>query len=326
MRMRSDRQTFDLEFNTETAAARPSADFFEHWLARRAVTAHALRESSRRVYAGMWERYVKAIPARYTVLTAEPQHVEDYIAARVPATGEMRSPMSQWRILAFLAEVYQLAREAKLCDENPAQALITQGRKRPDGERAPPALQPWDTDRVRRKLAEIPETGNWQDLRDLALLNVVIGSGLKVVEVRLLRCPEIEWGKDPKHPQAIFRLPGHGMRKGHDVPASPQAAQSLRTWVNRRATLGFAQDYVFPGAVDGKPISQSQTHRIVSAFLKGLGIGEGTGGLQLLRNTFATSQLQRGKPAEAVSEWMGFADPGSIERFSRKRAYHGRPE
>ena len=142
--------------------------------------------------------------------------------------------------------------------------------------------------------------------RDLAVLELLYGSGLRVSEVCAIRAGDIDWERQ--------RLTVHGKgSKQRVVPLSEPAVFALSEWMadgrEEMADLTAAQDAVFVN-LRGRPMNAQAVRRLVD---RRASVHTNP---HALRHTFATHLLDGGADLRQVQELLGHADLGSTQIYT----------
>jgi len=152
-------------------------------------------------------------------------------------------------------------------------------------------------------------------MRDLAILELLFCTGMKVSELAGLKKDDVNAGKR----QVVI---GRGEEKERKILITNQAAYSLTQYMNARKndvaalfighdrTLASRQTKKALGALTGRSIE-----RIIGKYAKLAGISVKVTP-QVLRNTFALRQAQRGTPREALQQALGCLSATTAKRFS----------
>jgi len=209
------------------------------------------------------------------------------------------------RRASALRRYFRWARRTGLVQDDPSAGLSA-----PKGEaRLPRVLRP---DELRHLIPDeaVPDgTGDTNaavSLRDIALLEVLYGSGLRIAEATALDVDEVDlaggkvtvWGKGGKQrtvplsepaTAALSRWLGEG-RRTMMTEASPAAA----VFLNRRGRRLTPRDA--RRIVDRRSASPTHPHA--------------------LRHTFATHLLDGGADLRVVQELLGHADVGTTQRYT----------
>jgi len=121
--------------------------------------------------------------------------------------------------------------------------------------------------------------------RDQALIEVLVGCGLRVSEACRLKLDDVLWSHDPP----AFRVTNMGGRE-HVVPMNPLVQDALRAWLKERSTGG--NPYVFRNLRTNEPLSRTTVWMALRRYGQRAGIGKLTP--HRLRHTFATAFFQQG--------------------------------
>lgn len=158
------------------------------------------------------------------------------------------------------------------------------------------------------------------DLRDLALIELVYGSGLRRQEA----CDLVLAGLDFEH--ETVRVVGKGL-KARTIPLTEPALAALTTWLaNGRpelvrdtpvASLAAGEAPVFVSR-SGRPLEGSSVYRVVAAALRRIGRA---GGPHLLRHATGTHLLEgpeggTGAHLRVVQEVLGHSSLDTTQRYT----------
>jgi len=232
------------------------------------------------------------------------QLTESWSALR-PASGA-RKAASLRRFLAHQLE------EGERSDD-PSHALPSFGRGRP----LPCVLSHAQIDAMFAVASE--RVGAQQpprpaDLRLLAVLELLYGSGLRVTEVATLPLAAIR----PDQPYVIVR--GKGGRE-RLVPVTPSALDAVARWRREGRTADPASPWLFPSRHD-KPISRVRLFQLVRELAGAAGIDPRLVSPHVLRHAFATHLLGGGADLRAVQTMLGHADIATTEIYTHLDTDH----
>ncbi|MDP3426321.1 MAG: tyrosine recombinase XerC [Humidesulfovibrio sp.] len=152
-----------------------------------------------------------------------------------------------------------------------------------------------------------------QGLRDLALAEVLYGSGLRVSEALTLSVDDVRTDR------GFVRVRGKG-NKERLAPLSEAAKERLVEYLRVRhemiAVLEGAgdQEALFLGARGG-PLNRREAQRIIARLAAGAGIGQDVHP-HTLRHSFATHLLQAGADLRSVQEMLGHSRLSTTERYT----------
>jgi integrase len=160
----------------------------------------------------------------------------------------------------------------------------------------------------------------WQELRNRASVALQLGAGLSPGDVRAMRVDGaiVAGGRQPGLPWKL-RVAADGLSPEREAPLASWAAQLLRHWLQVRAEVGIAGEWLFPSTRSGKPWGKVAQYQAVKLVLVGAGFDDEVvrGGSFRLRHTFALRQLRRGRAPEEVARWLGVTDPAVMTRYQR---------
>jgi integrase/recombinase XerC len=146
-------------------------------------------------------------------------------------------------------------------------------------------------------------------LRDLALAEVLYGSGLRVSEALGLRVDDVRTDR------GFVRVHGKG-GKERLAPLSEAAKERLVEYLRLRENLAtsLSEEALFLGARGG-PLTRREAQRIVARLAAGAGIGQAVHP-HTLRHSFATHLLQAGADLRSVQELLGHSRLSTTERYT----------
>lgn len=205
------------------------------------------------------------------------------------------------RKLSALRAFYRFLRQRKLVAEDPCASLSNPKlpKLHPKVLNVDQAVHLVETD-----VAPDPE-----GLRDLALLEVLYGSGLRVSEALGLDFGDVDLD------QRLLRVLGKG-RKERVVPLTGPAVERLRRYLEQRGAFGPAprEQAVFLGKRGGR-LTRKQADRIVKAMAVLSGVPSSISP-HTLRHSFATHMLQAGADLRSVQELLGHSRISTTQRYT----------
>ena len=149
--------------------------------------------------------------------------------------------------------------------------------------------------------------------RDLALLELLYGSGLRISEALNLELKAINPGS------GLVRVMGKG-NKERQVPLSHASQQALENWLSLRTLLLAAsaenkpETALFVGN-RGARLNRRQANRILKDFCQRAGLPQVISA-HSLRHSFATHLLQGGADMRSVQELLGHARISTTQRYT----------
>ena len=205
------------------------------------------------------------------------------------------------RKLSALRAFYRFLRQRKLVAEDPCASLSN-----PKLSKVHPRVLNVDQ---AVHLVETDTTPDPAGLRDLALLELLYGSGLRISEALGLDFNHVDLG------ERLVRVLGKG-GKERIVPLTGVAAERLERYLEQRGAFGPAprEQAVFLGRRGGR-LSRRQADRIVKtrAALSGVEVSISP---HTLRHSFATHMLQAGADLRSVQEMLGHSRISTTQRYT----------
>jgi site-specific recombinase XerD len=202
------------------------------------------------------------------------------------------------RKISSLRRFFAWSAKAGHCGGNPAAGL-----RAPGGEgRLPRVLSHTDLAHLLDP-AQIGQDATWQDVRDLAVLEVLYGSGVRVSEVCGLDLHSIDLQR------AAMTVWGKGSKERR-VPLSEPAAMALDRWLTRRdEALPEPSEALFLNG-RGRRLTPRDVRRILD---RRSPIPTHP---HALRHSFATHLLDGGADLRAVQELLGHANVATTQRYT----------
>ncbi len=223
--------------------------------------------------------------------------------ASLHGRGLSRSTVA--RKLAALRSLYRYLTRSGTVSRDPSRSLRTPRVP----ERIPTRME---QDEVEALLhAPDPETPLGQ--RDLAILELLYGTGVRVSELVGLDLPDIDPG------QRILRAFGKG-GKERIVPFGEMAADALSSWLRVRTGLLGKRgepDALFLNARGGR-LSDRSVRTIVRRYLGEAGLPRLAGAVSphTLRHAFATHLLDGGADLRAIQELLGHSSLATTQKYT----------
>lgn len=287
---------------------------FENW---EATVSHSeggfYAPHSLRQHRAMWNRFVEYLGQRTLSLALiEADGIAAFLDQLQAKNGRPAQDSTRRRYLKLLHATFNHLVEIGLRAANPCSSLDRFYRALPI--KSPVSLASRQEDRfVDMVLAEPAET--WREIRDQAMLVLIVGSGLYTSELINLKMDELALDDDPPY----LHIPAHGKVPERKAPVIGFALEPLRRWLEVRAALPQAQheEAVFISGKGGKMLPAT-LYRKVQAVLKAHGQTlrpRGGFGPQVLRNAFLVRQLEKEKPINVVQQWAGHVETKSTLRF-----------
>jgi integrase/recombinase XerD len=256
-------------------------------------------------YASMWGKFVKFCPSNPAL--ADASIIERFVASlegrvRNAKSGSVAHPDAnaiRRRYLSMLDKLHEyLVREGVRTQNDVRSLLFEMDREiRALPRPMPVALMPEEEASLWAVVENWPCT-KWRDCRDKALLALLIGSGIKVAETRMLQVSDLGLAAEAPYVRVS------GGRNERLAPVTPTSLPILQAWLRQKGVVKPFENHVFPG--DDQPfLSDSTIYRVVAKAIGKANLNPLHTGPSVLRHTFATRQLRAGKKLSDVSAWLG---------------------
>lgn len=144
--------------------------------------------------------------------------------------------------------------------------------------------------------------------RDLALAELLYGSGLRISEALNLDVDDI----DPA--SSVVRVMGKGSKE-RIAPLSDTSVRALFLWLRVRALLAPAEEKALFVGKRGGRLNRRQAARILDELRESAGLPQHLSP-HTLRHTFATHMLENGADLRAVQELLGHSRLATTERYT----------
>lgn len=268
---------------------RPS-ELAERWL--RSVARSGRSPNTIEAYRGDIHQYVRFLSRtgitdiRDVVQGVVEQFVHEF-ATEPGRTGTRRADSTVARVVSAVRMFHRWVAEVGLTVESAAAGVPP-----PHAVRAAPTVL--DPSELADLLASI-EGDAPIDLRDRAVLSLLVATGIRTAEVVALDVEHV--GED----QRRLDVPGDRPR-----PLPIPDPRALRAWLDRgRPQVADEDDALFPNS-RGQRMTRQGVWRIVSERAVAAGLAAGTSP-RTLRNTFAVTERAAGTDEETVLELLGRA-------------------
>ncbi|MBI3825460.1 MAG: tyrosine-type recombinase/integrase [Candidatus Rokubacteria bacterium] len=162
----------------------------------------------------------------------------------------------------------------------------------------------------RQSIRRRPSGDDRQSIRDVAIVELLYASGLRVSELMGLDLDDLDRG------ELTVRVLGKG-RKERIVPYGRQAAAALAAWLAR---LGETRGPLFLNRRGGR-LGVRSVFSIVRGQARAAGILRRVGP-HTLRHTFATHLLDAGADLRAIQELLGHSRLSTTQRYTHVGSEH----
>lgn len=212
------------------------------------------------------------------------------------------------RKLAALRSFYRYLGRIGAVERDPARAVRAPKTPR----RIPQRLELGEVE----ELLHAPDPATARGKRDLAILELLYGTGVRVSELVGLDLTDL------RRNSRILRVLGKG-GKERVVPFGEVAADALGDYLSARGELaaagdGAASEAVFLNARGGR-LTDRSVRTIVRRYLGEAGIAHlaGKATPHTLRHAFATHLLDRGADLRAIQELLGHASLATTQKYTQ---------
>ena len=210
------------------------------------------------------------------------------------------APSTVARRAAALRRFYGFLHDEGLRADDPSPALPRPALQRP----LPRILDPHEVEAMFAAVEERAASGRPLALRDLALIELLYGSGLRATELVSLPRRAVRAG------QPFLMIRGKG-DKERLAPISGRAEQAVAAWV---AAAPDGGPWLFPG---GKShLSRVRLYQIVRALAGLAGIAPERVSPHVLRHAFATHLLAGGADLRVLQSLLGHADIATTQIYT----------
>ncbi len=246
-----------------------------------------------------WENFLAS--RGKSCATPETIAKQDVYAYLVRLHKQGLSKSSVARKLSSLRAFFKFLLKNKRIENNPCSGI-----QNPKQDRPQPKVLNVDQalDMMEARLEPTPKA-----LRDLALAEVLYGSGLRVSEALSLNLEDVDVG------QSVIRIRGKGGKERNAFLTEP-GRERLKRYMLHRSAFGpdLRENALFLG-LRGKRLHRREAARIIqrlgvlSAHLQGVSP-------HTLRHSFATHMLQGGADLRSVQELLGHSRISTTQRYT----------
>ncbi|WP_338666613.1 tyrosine recombinase XerC [Pseudodesulfovibrio methanolicus] len=148
-----------------------------------------------------------------------------------------------------------------------------------------------------------------EGLRDVALAELLYGSGLRISEAIGLDLNDVD--------SDVIRVTGKGSKE-RIVPLSDAAVERIRRYMSQRHAFlkdNYAEQALFLSSRAGKRLDRRQANRIVAKLAKLAGLPKDVHP-HMLRHSFATHMLEAGADLRSVQELLGHENLTTTQRYT----------
>ena len=149
------------------------------------------------------------------------------------------------------------------------------------------------------------------DIRDRAILKLLVAYGLRAGEVVGLRLDDLDWESETLR----VRCPKPG--RIHVWPLSPAVGEAILDYITKARPIGHGRNLFFTSRAPIQPVTRKTLGKIVHDRLAGIGIVSGRRGPHALRHAAAQHLLDQGMSMKVVGDFLGHRDPSSTTIYAK---------
>ena len=221
------------------------------------------------------------------------------LSALAPSWSELAASTLARRS-ASLRRFYGFLHDEALRPDDPSAALPRPRHQRP----LPRILDEKEVEAMFAAADDRAASGRIEALRNLALLELLYGSGLRATELVSLPRRSVRAG------QPFLILAGKGAKE-RLVPVSSRALEAVRRWLEAAPS---ESPWLFPSGA--KHLSRVRLFQIVRALAADAGIAPDRVSPHVLRHAFATHLLAGGADLRALQTMRGHADIATTQIYT----------
>ena len=218
------------------------------------------------------------------------------------------APSSVARKVSAIRTFFKFLHARKMIEENPAAMLRT--------PKLPKKLPRFLTVDQASDLMTLPDPKARKGLRDVTILELLYGAGLRVSELHALDVGDVDLG------ERCVRVLGKG-GKERIVPLGRRAVAALAAWLEARPDFPSREpddEALFLGTT-GRRLSVRTVQRLVKRTTALLGTSEGVGP-HTMRHTYATHLLGAGAGLREIQELLGHSSLRTTQKYTHVSATH----
>ncbi|MFP6654833.1 MAG: site-specific tyrosine recombinase [Myxococcota bacterium] len=212
---------------------------------------------------------------------------------------------SRARVLVSVRRLLRYAQDRGEIDADPLQGIESPKRRRP----LPRILQPVETE----ALIDAARGTDALAIRDVAMLEILYGAGLRVSELVSLTFDAVDLR------ELLLRVVGKG-NKERIVPMGEVAAKALQQYLAEARPLLLGEREDRDGNIflsrRGQRMSRQNFFLRLRQHARKAGLAEGRVSPHVLRHAFATDLLEGGADLRAIQSMLGHADLSTTEIYT----------
>jgi site-specific recombinase XerD len=214
--------------------------------------------------------------------------------------------------LRYLKLIDRLSRHLVAHDlrtDNPAAQMLAREHW-PEDEPVPVYL-PANEDARLQAVCAARDFESFKDLRNTAIVALLLGSGITAAELRELTTDDLDVGSA----RMSVYVKKHGPRIARRVPVDRFAVDVLRMYHDARSEMPCPTNWLFVATAGGKSMKADTLGSSVRTALRLADAAAADESPRLLRNTYGRRHLAEGKTNEQVSSLLGLSSHRTATRL-----------
>jgi tyrosine recombinase XerC len=220
--------------------------------------------------------------------------------------GEKKSTVG--RKLAAIRSFFQYCVRKGWMEDNPAKVVSTPKQDKP----VPSFL----SEEEMEEFLDLPRTDKSLDLRDIAMMELLYATGIRVSELVGINREDINFT------ERLIRIRGKG-KKERLVPFGSKAKKSLRAYLRVRSKINKGQVEEKPLFLNyrGKKLSSRTVERTVDKYILRSALRRKISP-HSLRHSFASHLLSRGADLRVIQELLGHESLATTQKYTHLDLKH----
>ena len=249
--------------------------------------------------------------------TVTKRHIQAYLAWLF-RLGDAKSSMA--RKLAAARSYFRFQQRSNAVTENVAAQVRNprQEKRHPRALNVDETFALLDTAQKPGKTPGQPGAGSAEAerllCRDLALAELLYGSGLRISEALGLNIDDVQLSS------RVLRVMGKGSRE-RLAPLSDTSCDSLKSWLDERPLMAHPDEPALFVGSRGSRLDRREAARIVERLCRRAGL-DFTVSPHSLRHSFATHLLTAGADLRSVQELLGHSRLTTTQRYTQVSLEH----
>lgn len=275
------------------------AGFMQFMRAQRGASEHTLR-----AYQKDLELFISQMEESGAPAEPEVSDIRGFVASEMRG-GSARSTTA--RRLATLRSFFKFLHREGIIKKNPARLVPS-----PKQIRTLPSFL--NVDEAFSLIEGASGNPGFKEMRDLAILELAYGSGLRVGELESLNVRDLDL------PAMTVRVMGKG-RKERMVPLGSKSAEALLRYIEMRQSEAAPREEALFLGRGGRRLGQRSIRRMVRKYSLATGI-PGKVSPHTLRHSFATHMLQGGADLRVIQELLGHSSLSTTQKYTHLDLTH----